>query len=82
MNKLVTALSILTFTSKTISRLLIPTPNYFLQITRPISMNGKAANAYASSLSNNPFRAIPRLRKTASNDAMAPTLIAFPMRFS
>jgi hypothetical protein len=61
---------------------MVNTPNYFLQTTKPISMNGKAANAYASSLSNNPFRAIPRLRKTAINAAMAPTLIAFFMRFS
>jgi hypothetical protein len=36
---------------------MVNTPNYFLQTTKPISMNGKAANAYASSLSNNPFMA-------------------------
>jgi hypothetical protein len=45
-------------------------------------MNGKAANAYAISLFNNPFKAIPRLRKTAIIAAMAPTLIAFSMRFT
>jgi hypothetical protein len=43
-------------------------------------MNGKAANAYAISLFNNPFKAIPRLRKTAIIAAMVPTFIAFPMR--
>lgn len=72
----------LSFTPRLILRLVIPTPNYFLQTTRPIIMNGKAANAYAISLFNNPFKAIPRLRKTAIIAAMAPTLIAFSMRFT
>lgn len=45
-------------------------------------MNGKAANTYAISLSNNSLNAIPRLRKTEIVAAMAPNLTALSRRFT
>ena len=82
MNRLVIAVSNSNFMLRLILILLITTPKYFLKTTIHINMNSRAANAYAISLSINPFRAILRLRKTAINDVMAATFIGFLMRFS
>ena len=43
-------------------------------------MNGKAASTYATSISNNPFRAIPRPKYTGTIAAIEPILIDVSVR--